>query len=71
MGFLEKINRGYSLNKRLVSPYELMDGVGGGDGGQEKGREGREGDKKCPLYSAFLESFYLIKQINACFNKGF
>ena len=30
-----------------------------GMGGQEKGREG-EGDKKCPLYSAFLESFYLI-----------
>ena len=30
-----------------------------GMGGQEKGREG-EGDKKCPLYIAFLESFYLI-----------
>lgn len=59
MGFLEKINRGYSLNKRLVSPYELMHGLGG-DGWTRERKGGREGDKKCPLYSAFLESFYLI-----------
>ena len=41
MGFLEKINRGYSLNKRLVSPYELMHGLGGD--GLDKRKEGREG----------------------------
>ena len=48
MGFLEKINRGYSLNKRLVSPYELMHGMGG-DGWTEERKGGRRPGGGTPI----------------------